>query len=380
MKDRLSLEDSIGGRANSVVKARVVTRACAVVGLFVAVGCASQGHVEGPRLGDVPFIHGPAISWTDDPSNGYRVELTVALQRNLIAQDHLAFVVRVGADDVGRYPITQGVVGTTIHQKIEPLPIGDYTVELEYNNARFAGEPFRIAVVPEWGGSHNLHLFRHHGTRISLAEKKLWVLRWWANDSPALPWVVEWRHEGTSVTMTSGRERRWAVADSTEIVKYAMQPRASRSIWQLGEAYAVPDQVAQLPGSWEARVVHAGAPPVSIGFTVMRNGTIGEADPQLVATRSGWRHAWSQPLPVRPLAAADTVELEARLPMVPGAQHLDEGPIELTPNAVRALFRFKPLAGQWSKFLGGSRALRGQVEQMIKAQGAPWKPDEFPKS
>ena len=357
-----------------------MTRAAALVALFVAVGCASQGHLDGPRMGDVPFIHGPAISWTDDPSTGYRVELTVALQRNLVTQDQLAFVVRVGGDEVGRYPITKGVVGTTVHQKLEQLPIGDYTVELEYKHARFAGEPFRIAVVPEWGGSKNLHLFRHHGTRISLVEKKLWILRWWANDSPTLPWIVEWRHEGKPVTRTTGREHKWAVAGATEIVRYAMQPQARRSIWQLGEEYAVPDQVAKLPGSWEARVVHAGAAPVSVGFTVMPNGMIGEADPQLVATQDGWSHTWSQVLPLRPLAAEEIGELEGRLPMVAGAQHLAEGPIELTPNAVRALFRSKQLADQWSKFLGGSRELRGQVEKMIKAQGAPWKPDEFPKS
>lgn len=363
-----------------MVKARVMTRALALLGLSVAVGCAGQTHRDGPHISDVPFIHGPAIAWSDDPANGYRVELTVALQRNLIAQDDLAFVVRVGADEVGRYPITSGVVGTTVHQKIEQLPIGDYTVELEYNHTRFAGEPFRIAVVPEWGGTKNLHLFRHHGTRISLAEKKLWVLRWWANDAPALPWIVEWRHEGKPVATTTGRERKWAIADSNEIVKYAMQPAARRSIWQLGEEYSVPEQIAKMPGSWEARVVHAGAMPVSVGFTVMPNGTIGEADPQLVATDDGWSHTWSQILPLRPLAAKNIAELDSRLPMVAGAQHLDEGPIELTPNAVRALFRSKSLADQWSKFLGGSRELRGQVEKMIKAQGAPWKPDEFPKS
>ncbi|MEO8553744.1 MAG: hypothetical protein ABI678_27415, partial [Kofleriaceae bacterium] len=123
---------------------------------------------EGPKASDMPFIHGPAVAWTDDPKSGYHIELTVALQRNLIAQDHLAFVVKVGADEVGRYPITKGVVGTTVHQKIDELPLGDYSVELEYNGHHFAGEPFRIAIVPEWGGGKNLHLFRHHGTRVSL--------------------------------------------------------------------------------------------------------------------------------------------------------------------------------------------------------------------
>jgi hypothetical protein len=325
-------------------------------------------------------MHGPAVSWTDDPSAGYHVELTVALQRNLIAQDHLAFVVRVGADEVGRYPIAKGEVGTTIHQKIDELPIGDYAVELEYNGARFAGEPFRIAVVPEWGGTRNLHLFRHHGTRISLVDKKLWLLRWWANDSPALPWIVEWRHEGKVITTTTGRERKWAISDATEMVKYALQPQARRSIWQLGEEYAVPDQVAQMAGSWEARVIHQGAAPVSVGFTVMPNHTIGEASKELVATTEGWTHAWSQPLALRPLSTEDIVELTDRLPVAPGAQQLNEGPIELTPNAVRALFRSKQLADEWTKFLSGSRERRTKVEQLIKTQGGPWKPEEFPKS
>ncbi len=357
-----------------------MTRTLGLVGVaLVMAGCATN-HLDGPRMSDVPFIHGPAVNWTDDPGAGYHVELTVALQRNLIAQDHLAFVVRVGADEVGRYPIKHGVVGTTIHQRVDALPIGDYSVELDYNGARFAGEPFRVAVVPEWGGTHNLHLFRHHGTRISLVEHKLWVLRWWANDAPTLPWIVEWRHEGKPVTTTTGRERKWTISDANELVRYALQPQARRSIWQLGEAYTVPDQVAKMPGSWEARIVHAGASPVSIGFTVMPNGTIGEAAKELVATPDGWTHAWSQPLALRPLAPEDIIDLYDRLPVVAGEQQLTEGPIELTPSAVRALFRSKQLADQWSKFLTGNRELRGRVEQMIKSEGGPWKPEEFPRS
>ncbi|MEO6777353.1 MAG: hypothetical protein ABI467_30780 [Kofleriaceae bacterium] len=350
------------------------------LGLLVVVGACASPHVDGPRATEVPFIHGPAISWTDDPATGSHIELTVALQRNLIAQDHLAFVIKVGSDVVGRYPIPKGEVGTTIHQKVEALPLGDYSVELEYNGQHFAGEPFRIAVVPEWGGTHNLHLFRHHGTRVSLVEHKLWLLRWWSNDTPALPWIVEWRHEGKVVATTTGRERKWAVNTSDEIVKYALQPQARRSIWQLGEEYALPAQVAQLPGSWEARVIHQDSPPVSVGFTVMPNHTIGEVGTELVATPDGWTHAWSRPLALRPLAEEDILELTDRLPVAPGAQQLDEGPIELTPNAMRALFRSKQLADQWSKFLGGSHELRGKVEQMIKSQGGPWKPDEFPRS
>ena len=50
------------------------------------------------------------------------------------------------------------------------------------------------------------------------------------------------------------------------------------------------------------------------------------------------------------------------------------------PNAVCVLFCSKPFAEQWTKFLGGSHELRGKVEQMIKQQGGPWKPEEFPKS
>jgi len=351
-----------------------------LLGLLVVVGACAAPHVDGPRASEVPFIHGPAVTWTDDPSTGYHVELTVALQRNLIASDHLAFVVKVGGDEVGRYPIAKGEVGTTIHQKVDELPLGDYAVELEYNNQHFAGEPFRIAIVPEWGGTRNLHLFRHHGTRVSLIENKLWLLRWWSNDAPALPWIVEWRHEGKVVATTTGRERKWAVNTSDEIIKYALTPQARRSIWQLGEEYALPAQVAQLPGSWEARVIHQDSPPVSVGFTVMPNHTIGEAGTELVATPDGWTHAWSKPLALHPLAADDIVELTDKLPVAPGAQQLNEGPIELTPNAVRALFRSKPLAEQWTKFLGGSHELRGKVEQLIKTQGGPWKPEEFPKS
>lgn len=351
------------------------------MGLVVAMGCAPK-QIDGPHATEVPFIHGPAVSWTDDATAGYRIELSVALQRTLIEQDHLAFVMRVGVDEVGRYPIKKGEAGTTIHQRIETLPLGDYTVELDYNGERFAGEPFRIAEVPEWGGTTNVHLFRHHGTRVSLVEKKLWVLRWWSNDAPAQPWVIEWRHEGAVVTTTSGRERKWAIADANEIVRYALQPQARRSIWQLGEEYPLPDQVAKAAGSWEARILHGDAPPVSVGFTVMPNGKIGEADQDydFVPGVDGWTHSWSQPLAVRPLAQADIVELQDKLFAVTGGQQLGPAPIEVTPEAVRALFRSKQLADQWSKFLGGSRELRGKVEALIKAQGGPWKPDEFPRS
>ena len=353
-------------------------RTVGLLGLLGAVSCVAP-HVDGPRANEVPFIGGPAIAWTDDPTAGYKIELTTALQRDILKTDKLAFVVHIGADEVGRYPITTGLRGTTIHQKVD-LPLGDYQVELDFNGQRFAGEPFRIAVVPEWGGTRNLHLFRHHGTRISLAEKKLWVLRWWSNDAPALPWIVEWRHDGKAVATTTGRERKWAIADANEFIKDAMQPKARRSIWQLGEEYTVPDAVAKLAGAWEARVIHAGAPPVAIGFTVMPDGSVGEAAPELVSSQYGWTHSWSKLLDPRPLAMEDILELYDQLPVVAGAQRLDDGPIELTPNAVRALFRSKQLAESWAKFLGGSRELRPTVERLIKAQGGPWKPEEFPKS
>ncbi len=285
---------------------------------------------------------------------------------------------RVGDDEVGRYPIAHGVHGTTVHQRVD-LPLGDYDVELAYRGESFAGEPFRIAIIPEWGGTRQLHLFRHHGTRISLAEHKLWVLRWWSNDAPALPWVVEWRHNGRVLATTKGRERKWDVQAST-VIQNAFQPKARRSIWQLGEEYTVPDVVAKMPGAWEARVVHEGAPPVSVDITVLANGTVGDPSRSLVATPSGWTHAWSKPLALHPLEEADAAELTDQLPVVAGAQQIDDGPIVLTPNAVRALFRSKELAANWTKFLGGTRTLRPIIEQLIKSQGGPWKPDEFPKS
>jgi hypothetical protein len=346
---------------------------------IVAAGCVAQHPVDGPHTADVPFIGGPAVAWTDDPSNGYHVEVTAALQREVTDKDQLAFVVRVGDDEVGRYPITKGIGGTTVHQKLD-LPLGDYDIALDYRGQSFAGEPFRIAVVPEWGGTRNLHLFRHHGTRISLVEKKLWVLRWWSNDAPTLPWIVEWRHDGRALTTTTGRERKWSVDDSTAFIKGALAPQARRSIWQLGEEYAVPDAVAKTPGTWEARVIHAGAPPIAVEFTVMADGTVGTMSKALVSTSYGWTHAWSIPLAPRPLATEDSLELYDQLPVVAGGQKIDEGPIELTPNAVRALFRSKELADRWSKFLGGNRELRGQIEKLIKSNGGPWKPEEFPKS
>ncbi len=346
--------------------------------LVAVAGCTS--HVDGPRPSDTPFAGAPQVTWTDDAKAGYHVEVSAALQRDVLPADQLAFVVRVGDDEVGRYPIAHGVHGTTIHQKLD-LPLGDYEVELAYANQRFSGDPFRIAVVPEWGGTRQLHLFRHHGTRLDLAEHKLWVLRWWSNDAPALPWIVEWRHDGRAHATTKGRERKWDVQAST-IIRDALQPEARRSIWQLGEEYTVPDIVAKTPGAWEARIVHDGAPPVSIAFTVLpeRRRRRASAARWSRLRRTAGRTLGASRSRCRPLDPADALELADQLPVVAGAQQIDDGPIMLTPNAVRALFRSKQLAESWTKFLGGSRTLRPIIEQMIKSQGGPWKPDEFPKS
>lgn len=351
-----------------------------LLGLLVVAGCVP--HVDGPRVDEMPFLGAPAVSWTDDPGSGYHVELSVALQRDVTPGDKLAFVVRVADDDVNRFPVV-GARGTTVRQRLD-LPLGDYDVALDYQGKRFAGQPFRIAVVPEWGGGRALHLFRHHGTRVSLRERRLWVLRWWSNDAPALPWIIEWRHDGSAVSTTTGREQRWNIAGASAFVRYVAQPAARRSIWQLGEEYAVPDVVANTPGSWEARVIHAGAPPVAIAFTVLPGGAVGEAAGELIATPYGWTHAWSKPLALQAVAPSEIVELEDKLPVIAGAQRIDDGPIELTPSAVRALFRSKPLADSWTKLLGieptKARALRSQIEQLIKTHGGPWKPEEFPKS
>src|SRR5439155_27099300 len=103
------------------------------------------------------------------------------------------------------------------------------------------------------------------------------------------------------------------------------------------------------PGGGAARVIHGGASPIAIAFTVMPGGAVAEAGADLVASTTGWSHAWSKTLPLRALAASEIAELEDRLPTIAGAQKIDDGPIELSRSAVRALFRSKPLVESWAK-------------------------------
>ena len=56
-----------------------MTRLLALLAAVVVVGACNQNHVDGPRVSDVPFIHGPAVNWTNDPSTGYHVELLQAV-------------------------------------------------------------------------------------------------------------------------------------------------------------------------------------------------------------------------------------------------------------------------------------------------------------
>jgi hypothetical protein len=351
--------------------------------LLFAAACVPPKKVDGPRATELPFS-APAVEWTDDPQTGYHVEIASSIQRDLKPTDGVFFVVRVGADEVGKFPIA-GPRGAQFRQRLD-LPLGDYDVAIEYQGRRYAGEPFRIAVVPEWGGTKNLHLFRHHGTRVSLRDRRLWILRWWANEAPARPWIIEWRHDGRAITTTQGRDMPWHTQDASAFVHdVGKLGAARRSIWQLGEEYVIPDAVASQPGAWEARVVHEGTPPLAVDFTVSAGGQLADATPDLVLTREGWSHAWSKSLDSHTLSEADVLDLEEKMAVMQGAQRMTDGPIPLTVSAVRALFRSKQLGESWSKYLdvglhSPQRALRTEVEQLIQKFGGPWKPEEMPRS
>jgi hypothetical protein len=420
------------------------------------VGCTPP--VKRPAAVDVPFSGAPGVQDVGRVAAKatYKVRLTISTTRDIGAEDGLALVVRHADDEVGRYPITGAFNDpytrpVTIKPYVPPeslapvieLPIGDYQLDAEYKGVRYSGGSFSIAEVPYWGGTRVLTMLAHHGTAVDLVHGRFYLSRWWVDESPSQPWIVEWRHEGTPVTTTSGRERAWMSAQAEGVVSESFDgfrdKSSSRTIWQSGEQYEVPEAVTKTPGRWQARVVHGGASPVAVSFTVSPNGSLAKTSGRLEATSEGWADVMSPVLPREPLAEADVAALVAKLPALERAQPFDEPssthqlvtPIPASTPAVRALFRSKQLARAWQDFLdynsltsesGGTvvfttdeqrnlspeqkwrvqrrsnrdaaqeapgmdaakkaklRSLRPQIEQLIKAYGGPWKPSEFPKS
>src|SRR5262245_33628177 len=122
-------------------------RVSRVAMICCAVACGSAPkHVEEPKAAagvDLPF-ESPA---TVEPASGeqkaslFGVTLAVKLRREVTSDERLAFVVRVGDLEVGRYPIQGNSPHTT--QDLQ-LPLGDYHLELIYNGAHYAGPDFRI--------------------------------------------------------------------------------------------------------------------------------------------------------------------------------------------------------------------------------------------
>jgi hypothetical protein len=393
----------------------------------------------------------------------YHVQIIAEITRDVNPTDDLAIVVRVGDEEVGRYPIVgrfERTQPTRIKQEIE-LPLGDYEIEYDYQGTRFAGMPFRLADVPVWGGRRSLQIRQHPGTRVSLREKKLWVGRWWANDGPPQAWIVEWAHEGKVVTATSGREEHGIPTNPRLLVggaagAYQAGRVVENTIWTYGEEYALPDVVATKPGPWAARIIHGGSAPISIVFTVLPTGRLAEASTRRVFS-VGWEESWSNRLEQRALGVTEVDRLTAKMPQISSTQPFDdidsatstgpEAPVRISTAAVRALFRSKQLADAWWQFEnlnvaapvapGGPgappasarasrpidaaafpktatrkpgmpaprdavvqskqqsakqsakeenerrtklRALRTQIESLIKTYGGPWKSDEFPRS
>lgn len=384
-----------------------------------------------------PFSTMTTVALVDHTQPGpmYRVQIAADITRDVMPTDDLAIVVSVGDLEVGRYPIVGKFAGhpTRIKQEIE-LPLGDYEIDFAYQGTHYAGMPFRLAEVPVWGGRKALQLRTHQGTRVSLREKKLWVGRWWANDGPPQAWIIEWVHEGRVATTTSGREERGIPANAQRIVggaagAFREAKVVHNTIWTYGEEYPLPDMVGQTPGVWAARVVHGGSAPIAVVFTVLPNGRLLESSKRRVAA-VGWEESWSRRLEQRALAVTEVDRLAAKLPQMSANQPFDDAPdtsgteaaIRISTGAVRALFRSKQLAEAWWSFyelnrvpppqpvqtaaafpkgskrtagLGAKRdasakeaaeraaklrALRAQIEQLIKTHGGPWKPDEFPRS
>lgn len=410
----------------------------AVVVAATTASCVPKHQASKPvATTDRPFDRGPIATLVDPLQTGplYRVQIAADITRDVIPTDDLAIVISVRDEVVGRYPVVGTFVKkpTRIKQEIE-LPLGDYDIQLEHQGTRYAGMPFRLAEVPVWGGKRVLQLRAHPGTRISLREKKLWVGRWWANDGRPQAWIIEWVREGQVVTKTSGAEKRGIPPQTSRVVVGAAAAHDSErlvnhTIWMYGEEYPVPDVVAQQPGVWAARVVHGASPPVAVVFHVLEGGRLGELSSRRVAS-VGWEESWSKPLVVRALAATEVERLRAMLPRIGSDEPIDElpprqqtlePPIRLSQRAVRALFRSKQLAELWSTFVAlnapasgyvalhpgtqpvvaGKRhgapppatspandherrarlkALRTQIEQLIKQHGGPWQPDEFPRS
>ncbi len=365
----------------------------------------------------------------------HRVRLVAEITRDVMPTDDLAIVVSVDDHEIGRYPIV-GTFGrsTKITQEIE-LPLGDYQIDYDYQGTHFAGMPFRLAEVPVWGGKTVVQLREHHGTRVSLREQKLWVGRWRASDGPPEAWIIEWVHEGEIATTTSGRDLRAIPTNATSIIggaagAYRAQHAVDNTLWAYGEAYPVPATVATTPGRWAARVVHGGAAPVAVMFTVLPGGRLAEESARRVHA-AGWEPSWSTPLAVRPLAGNEVGRLAQKLPLVDPAQPFDEPVtdrdrpepgIRVSTQAVRALFRSQQLAELWwayhqanrplpahaptsaAAFPRGSKRISGlgerrrstaksatehraklksmsaQIRQLIQTHGGTWKVDEFPRS
>jgi hypothetical protein len=212
------------------------------------------------------------------------------------------------------------------------------------------------------------------------------------------------------------------------------------TIWTYGEEYPLPEIVATKPGAWAARVVHGGSSPLAVVFNVLPTGRLAEASTRRIRS-AGWEESWSKRLEQRALSVTEVDRLTAKLPQISSTQPFDEitgsrgpeAPVRISTAAVRALFRSKQLAEAWwqfanlniasspaasgpveaAAFSNGNasrkpgmaaprsasasktaaqaardeidrksklRALRTQIESLIKQHGGAWSPSEFPRS
>jgi hypothetical protein len=343
----------------------------------------------------------------------FELDLVTRPARDITAADHLAFVLRTEGVEYGRYPIA-AARGSKVAQHVA-LPPGNYELVLEYFGHHTGGMMVKISDVPYWGGQHKLYASMHRGTRLLDDAKgglQLSIARWWADDTPTLPWIVEWRREGRPVIITSGRTEETRQFGETAIVTKAdeayARPGFAETPWHFSEIHPVPPQVTSQPGKWEAWAVRAGARPLAIAFTLLPGGKI--AKPSEVKYR--FDEPESDELTVRDLPDTDATHLVMQLPKIvgtsgfaPAKQNAGElaEEVALSPGAVRAMFRSKELAHEWRAYVeanhrvarvssreetakragpaedtGKLAAQRAKIGKLIAANNAPWQPNEQP--
>lgn len=313
----------------------------------------------------------------------YKVELAVRATKDITAADQVALRVVASGTEVARVPVIvdvppewNGGEELKVFAATVAVPIGDYDVELVYQDKPILGHAFKIAEVPVWGGGRQIQFFWHQRNRVDLDSNWLRLARFVVEDEPTQAFVIEWWQRNKRVVVTKGRTERWKAYQPAWVVQNAV-PRKDGgnrpSIWSFGtERYDIPQDLVLMGGAWEARIYREGAPPVAIAFEL---GAGAETQESRVALR---RSRLSAELFLRPLAAGLGPQAFA---MIPGKQQpaveprttlrLVE-PIAFDRAAVRALFRSPELARKWHDFIKANGTTATYVDGVKLANEQEW--------